>query len=348
MNKKLFFGILLLSLIVLSGISCTNNPSNLGVFRSDDGGKTWQQKVKIDDKKSIKSVSVISLSIDPVDSKIIFIGTREKGLYKTLDEGETWQQLSLASGNINSISIDQKDPNVIYIAGYFGTLGKIFKSTDGGQNFEEIYSETHEKNDVTSLVIDSYDTRKIYAGTSEGSVLKSEDGGRSWILQDKLDSSIVCMAISSHDTRNILIGTASDGIYKTTNGGEEWVNLKEKISSEFSDKTARVRSLVFDPSKQGRVYFASLEGFLISDNGGESWKKIDILTEIGKKGTTEIAINSNPPSIYLGIDSAVYKSNDDGQSWEVNRITTNLIHTIVCDFKNSQKVYVGVAKLSTN
>ena len=348
MNKKLFLSILLISLVVFGGISCTNNSSSLGVFRSDDGGMTWQQKVRIDDKKSIKDVNVISLSINPLDPKIIFIGTRKKGLYKTSDEGETWQQVALASGNINAIGIDPKDPNIIYIAGYFGTLGKIFKSTDGGQNFEEIYSETHEKNAVNDIAIDSYDTRKIYAGTSEGAILKSEDGGRSWILQKRLDNDIVSIVISPHDTRRILVGTVSDGIYKTTNGGEEWVSLEKKISDEFSNKTAKVRSLVFDPEIPGKIYYTSLEGFLISDNEGESWRKVDILTEVKKKGTIKIAVSNDSSSVYLGIDSAIYKTNDDGQSWEVNRITTGLIHAIANDPQDTQKVYIGVAKLETN
>ncbi len=348
MNKKIILGVLLLSSVVLSGISCSNNSSNLGVFKSSDEGKSWQQKVKIDDKKSIKSINVISLSINPQDSKIIFIGTRGKGLYKTSDEGETWQQLVLASGNINAISIDSKDPNIMYVAGYFGTLGKIFKSTNGGQNFEEIYSETHEKNAVMDIAIDSYDTRKIYAGTSEGAILKSEDGGRSWVLQNKLKDDINNIVISTHDTRHILIGTASNGIYKTTNGGEEWVSLEEKISDEFSSKTAKVQSLAFDSQKLGRVYYTSLEGLLISDDEGDSWRKADILTDVEKKGTIKIAINKDSSSIYLGIDSAIYKSNDDGQSWEVNRITTDLIYAIACDPQDIQKIYVGIAKLPTN
>lgn len=345
MNKKYFFGTLILLVVIFGGFSCTNNASDLGVFRSDDGGMSWQQKVKIDEKKSIGGVSVTSMAIDPIDPKIIFVGTKEKGIYKTLDEGETWQSLSIASGNINSINIDPKDPNIVYIGGYFGTLGKIFKSTDGGQNFEEIYSETHEKNNVMDLAIDSYDTRRIYAGTSEGALLKSEDGGRSWILQSKLDSDVVCIIISPHDTRNILVGTASSGIYKTVNGGEEWLSLEGKLINEFGRRVARVRSLSFDPNKEGRVYFSSLEGFLISSDGAESWKKIDILTDIEKKSTTKIAINHDSSSIYLGIDSAVYKSNDDGQSWEVNRITTNSIYVIECDPLNKDKVYVGVIKL---
>lgn len=348
MNKKIFLIISLLLFIVLSGISCTNNSGSLGVFKSSDGGGSWHQKVRIDDKKSIKNVDVVSLSINPQDSKIIFIGTRGKGMYKTVDEGENWQQLTLASGNISTIDIDPKNSDTIFIAGYFGTLGKIFKSTDGGQNFEEIYSETHEKNVVTYLAIDSYDTRKIYAGTSEGTMLKSEDGGRSWILQSRLDSDIISIVISPHDTRHVLVGTASSGIYKTTNGGSEWINLKEKIAGDFSNKTNKVRSLVFDPVVPGKIYYTSLEGLLISNDEGESWRNVDILNEVEKKGTTEIAISSDSSSIYLGIDSAIYKSSDDGQSWEVNKITTGLISTVICDPRDSQKIYVGVAKLQTN
>ena len=121
-----------------------------------------------------------------------------------------------------------------------------------------------------------------------------------------------------------------------------------RCSGEFSRKTAKVRSLVFDPEVSGKIYYTSLEGFLISDDDGESWRKVDILTEVEKKGTTMVAISNDSSNIYLGIDSAIYKSSDDGQSWEVNRITTGLIHVIICNPQDNQKVYAGIAKLPTN
>lgn len=341
--KNLFLVISILIFILLSGISCAKSSSSLGVFKSEDEGKTWQQKVTIDKKKSIKNIEIISIKINPVDSKIIFIGAKEKGLYRTLDGGETWQQTPLNNGDIYSVDIDPKAANIIYAAGYFGTLGKIYKSDNNGEDFKEIYSETHAKTSVLSLGIDSYDTRKVYAGTSEGALLKSVDSGRSWILQNRLKSEITCIAINPHDTRHILIGTDSGGIFKTENGGEEWKSLEENLKG--FNKTNKVHSLVFDPKVPGRVYFGSLEGLLVSENEGESWKKIDILTQPDKKSFLGVAIDySDKPNIYLGLDSAIYKTSDGGQSWEVNRITTGLILALACDPLNNQIIYAGIAK----
>lgn len=336
--------IILISLfifILLTGFSCVGSSSNLGVYKSEDGGSAWQEKVRIDDKKTISKVEVLSIKIDPQDSNVLYIGTKDGGVYKSGDGGNSWQQTALKSGNIFSIDLNFEDSGIIYVAGYFGTLGKIYKSNNGGENFEEIYSETHENNPVLSLAIDSYDPRKIYAGTENGALLKSEDSGRSWILQAELDDDIIQIAISPHDTRHVLAGTASKGLFKTEDGGQNWRDISDPLK-EF-DRARSIRSIVFDPKNSGRVYLGSYFGLLVSDNEGGSWAAIDILTELKRSSVIKLALdNSDEPNIYLSVDSTIYKKSRRDEGWEVNKITSGIIKSIAVDLNNNQIIYVGI------
>ena len=78
--------------LAASPFAC-GSPSDLGVFKSQDGGESWQHKVTIDDKKNISKVPVSDIEFDPQDSKIIYLGTMGSGLYMSTDNGDTWQQV---------------------------------------------------------------------------------------------------------------------------------------------------------------------------------------------------------------------------------------------------------------
>lgn len=341
MKNRLFVIIFIFSLVVLGGFSCTNSGGNLGVYKSEDGNNSWQAKNSIDDKKTINKIGVLDIKIDSTDPNVIYIGTKENGLYKSTDGSNSWQQTSLRNGTIFSIDTNPKDTKVIYIAGYFGTLGKIYKSNDGGENFEEVYSETHEKNPVLALAVDGYDPRKVYAGTKNGTLLKSEDSGRSWILQEELDNDILQIAINPHDTRHVIVGTESGGLFKTENGGKEWKEINEPLK-EF-DKSRNIRAVIFDPKIPGRVYLGSLFGLLVSKDEAKSWSEISILTELKRSSSLNLAIDdTDSPSLYLSIDSTVYKKSEQDQGWEVNKMTTGIIKSLAIDPNNNQIIYVGI------
>lgn len=342
MRKKIPL-LLLLVFFVLSGAVCKRTPSTLGVFKSEDQGESWQQKVKLDKKKTIKDVEILSIKIDPVNTKTLYIGTKGKGVYKSTDGAEIWQQTSLAVGDIYAVDIDPKNTNTVYAVGYFGTLGKIYKSSNGGEKFDEIYSEAHEKIPVLTLAIDSYDTRKIYAGTKAGAVLKSEDSGRSWVVKQWLDNDVTEIAISPRDTRHVFVGTRSKGVYKTEDGGKKWLKLDEELN-KFTEANY-VHSLVFSPKNPEVVYLGSPFGLLKSKNEGKTWESVSLLVKPGEASILKIAVDpKDPQKIYLGLDSAVYKSSDEGRTWTVKKITTGLIQTIVCDPQNPEIIYVGIKK----
>jgi len=116
-----------------------------GVFRSDDFGDSWQQKVKISEKQTIANKDILSLAIDPINPSILYLGTQGDGLYKSSNEAEIWEQV-LDKNNIldkradiYDIEINPKKPNFIYLAVFQNDFGRVLRSQDSGKTWQEIY-----------------------------------------------------------------------------------------------------------------------------------------------------------------------------------------------------------------
>ena len=107
------------SLFFLSGCSLVSSSADGGVVRSDDGGKSFTQKVTIDEKAGIGSVDVLSLAVSPQNGSEIYIGTKAGGVFKTINAGEKWQALKLAEASVTkayATAIDPVDPSVVFAA----------------------------------------------------------------------------------------------------------------------------------------------------------------------------------------------------------------------------------------
>lgn len=341
---KLLF-LVLVGFLTLTGISCggATTSSDLGVFKSTDGGATFEQKVKVDEETNIASLPVLTLTQDPYDPNTIYLGSEGKGVYITNDGAETWRRSSLEVGNFYAISVDPKNNSVIYAAGDQGNFGKIFKSEDRGENWTEMYAETHDGTPVQGLTIDFYDSRKIYAGTAAGAVLKSVDGGRSWVVKVWLEDEITKVVMNPNDSRHLIVATDSDGIQKTVDGGETWIDLSAGLK-EF-DHARRVTDVVYDKNVPGRVYLGSRYGLTRSENEGQTWTGIDLLVQPGETSVMKVALNPiDSKIIYLGLDNTLYKSVDLGGSWTVKKIGGKYIGSVVVDFAQPSTLFVGIQK----
>jgi len=241
---------------------------------------------------------------------------------------------ALMSGRINDLENHPSNPRIIY-AGTAG--GGVWKSNDAGTTFNPIFDEHCQSIGAVSLDPNNPD-KIIYVGT-----------GETW-------------------TRNSV--SIGDGLYKSTDGGNNW----EKIGFE---KSERISNIIINPSNSNEIYVGVL-GALWSDSeergvyksidGGVSWKKILYVNE--STGCADLAIDpENPLVLYAsmwehrrtawsfesgGKNSALYKSNDGGQSWKkihngfpkgnLGRLAisvapskTNILYTVIEAEKDSEK-----------
>lgn len=342
--KKLLLLLLCVSFIFFfGGMACPRRRprvADAGVFKSVNFGESWKQIARLNEKENITRVSVLVLTINPLNPNIIFLGTKGNGVIRTENGGDNWLKTPLTIGEFYSIAIDPQDDSNVYAAGFIHNRGKIFKSRDGGRTWQEIYAETYEGSKVLALAINPTNPSEIYAGNTGGALFKSSDGGESWVVQKWMDKKpIKKILFGLKDSRKIYV-VLEDALFKSSDGGKSWEDLTPNFA-RFKDAN-RIYGLALDPYYEDGLFSASAYGLLKSTDGGKSWAEIPLLV---RPGTSVLAIALNPKDsreIYLGLDSTMYISRDGGKSWATRHITSSIIKVLAVDPKTPSIIYVGV------
>jgi len=258
-----------------------------GIWKTTNAGETWVNKTP-----DLPNLSTTVLALSPSDPNIIYAGTGEgffatnfingSGIFKSIDGGETWSQLSFTADNLdfvntNRIIVDPQNPDILLACTNSGIYDEdfrsgIYRSTDGGQTFAEVYFSN--SNRVQQLIFSPTDFNTQYAAVFSVGVLKSTDGGLNWENSSDglLPSGRIEIAIAPTDP-NILYAMAEGGavkandfneadFYTSINGGETWdIVLQDTGDPEedylggqgWYDNTIAVH--LYDPQK---VYFGGV------------------------------------------------------------------------------------------
>ena len=253
-----------------------------GLWKTTNNGGTW---TPVFDHQS--TISIGDVAVAPSDPNIVWVGTGEAnarnsvswgdGLYKSTDGGQTWANMGLKdSHHIGRIVIHPKDPDILYVA----ALGHFW-----GPNQE----------------------RGLY---------KTSDGGKTWMCSKFLseDCGFVDVVMSPEDPDTLLAAAYAvrrnafsvgdpvamqfsqlGGIYKTTDGGTTWTKLTNglpdrptgRIGLDICRQNPKVVQAVIQTDKTALGTVAgqgtksgndpSTGGIFRSEDGGESWKKVNDL-----------------------------------------------------------------------
>jgi photosystem II stability/assembly factor-like uncharacterized protein len=261
-----------------------------GLYRSDDGGKTWKNV-------GLKTSEHIGrIAIDPKDSNIVYVAAQgplwgpggDRGLFKTTDNGKTWKSILNISDNtgVTDVIVDPQNPETLYCASYQrrrhmftlidgGPESAIYKSTDAGATWN-----------------------KVRAG------LPTTDMGRIGLAISPVDSNVVYATVEAADRKG--------GIFRSNDRGGSW----EK-RNEFDAGAMYYARIVADPKDVDRIYVMNVF-LMVSDDGGRT------LRRLGEKSkhvdNHDIWIQPSDTDHYLvGCDGGVYESHDRGANWEFKR-----------------------------
>ncbi len=353
--KKNFLSIFILP-IFFTGISAAfpfscSSVRDGGVWQSLDRAENWEQKAVISKRQTIASSNVSTISLDPRDPKIIYLGTRGEGIYKSMDGGELWYHLddlnNLAldkRANIYDIAIDPRDTNIIYAGVYQNKLGRLLRSGDAGKNWQEVYRVSREQYAVFAVEIDSYDPSVVYMGTAEGGLLKSADYGKSWKVIKWFDDVITDIKVNPYDTRTVFVSTFHKGVYKTTDKGGSWQELASL--KNFPKETEEMQVLVMDKKNPNVLYLGAKYGLLKSIDGGQSWQKVSIVIPPASVSVSAIALDPLTSFfLYYAAGNVIYRTQDNGQTWTVHPIaSTQKVKYIAVDPQNPQVIYAGMGE----
>ena len=233
------------------------------VVKSKDYGESWT--VIGNPSSGLPDGQVYSIVIDPtspVDSRTLYVTSRDHGVYKSVDGGQNWVSVSRGIGAnlyVHRLVMDPNNPEILYVGiqskgQNLGDYGGIYKTTDGGESWTKA-NQNIELPDVLALVIDPSDSNTLFAGTGQhytqpsgplhlGGVYKSVNGGKNWqavLTDDPPDRvfNISTLAISPVNPGLIFAGSVDhpyhdictgEGIFRSTDGGQTWHSMNEGLT----------------------------------------------------------------------------------------------------------------------
>lgn len=336
---------IILFAITFLGAACT--PGNLsvaddaGVWFSLNRGERWEQKVLVYTdrvtRKTIADIDIQKLLLSPQDSRKIFAASRDTGLWVSWNGGNNWDLILPAAG-VNDLVIQGDNPKI-----YYAAVGPaIAKTENDGDNFRAIYTNDAKTNEITSLALHPTKPSIIYAGTSSGEILVSENAGVAWHLVTKLEGGVKKLAIHSQSPDIMYAGVDKKGLARSTNQGKNW----DYFADSFKDYAGANEFRDFALVPSGLVY-ASRYGLLRSLNQGRDWTSLPLLSGKGNSNIYALSVNvANPLELYYGTKSTFYRSVDGGFNWVPRSLpSTRAATAILISPANADTIYLGVSRI---
>lgn len=258
-----------------------------GMWRSDDGGRSWRN-IGLKDGRHI-----IRIVIHPRNPDIVWVAVmghlfgpnQERGVYKTVDGGKNWKRVLYVNEQTGAsdLVMEPGNPTVLYAGTWRvirtpyslesgGAGSGLFKSTDGGDTWRNISgSKGLPKGTwgITSIAVSASNPDKLYSiiENQQGGLFTSNDAGESWTLASS-DNNIRQRAwyytkIFIDPKNENLIYAPNVGLMKSSNGGKSW----QELNTPHGDH----HDLWIDPQNGNRMIVADDGGGQVSMDGGESW-----------------------------------------------------------------------------
>ena len=326
---------------------------NLGaIYRSMDGGQTWEKRVN--GIVGREGVTFRGITVEPGNSDVIYIaaeisswagGRPERGglefdrtegvVYKSMDGGNSWVAVWRGDDLARYIWINPNDHNILYVStGIFDreaansdpatrTAGGegVIKSTDGGVTWTNI-NHGLENLYVGSLFMHPENPEILLAGTGNnsyrdgGGIYITFDGGGNWQHVGGTHITSVEFAVANP---NIAYAAGSDEFFRSRDGGRTWTKLVHERGWGWGPEGIRPGFPIdfqVDPRDPERIFVNNYGGGnFLSEDGGETW----VSASVGYTGADlrdVFVFPTNPAFVLVNGRSGPFLSRDGGVKWE--------------------------------
>ena len=267
-----------------------------GVYRSRDGGETWEH-VGFADSHGISKIRV-----HPTDPEVVFVASfgkygapsEERGVFKSVDGGDTWRRVLFRDERTGAIDIavDRNDPDVVYAALWEafrkeytmssgGPGSGMFKSVDGGESWTEITRNPGMPPDGVvgkiGLAVSSANSERVYAlfEHADGGLFRSDDGGDSWELVNderriRQRAFYYTHVFADHHDQDVVY-VQNTSFFRSDDGGASYEVINNGTHGDFHD-------FWIDPHDPAHVIVANDGGGAVSFETGQQWTDQDFST----------------------------------------------------------------------
>jgi len=260
-----------------------------GVYKSTDAGKTWTHI-------GLKKAGQISrIEVNPDNADVAFVAvqgdiwgpSKERGIFRTTDGGASWQHVLQVNEDTGAsdLSMDPTNPRILYAAMWHhgrkpwfiksgGEGGGIYKSTDGGDNWEKLGGGLPDLVGKIGVDVSASNPQRVYAIIESepelGGLYRSDDAGKSWELINGHrvlhTRAWYYIHIKADPVDEDTVWIMNVPLMKSVDGGENW----EKIDGPHGDH----HDLWINPNDNRNIINGNDGGATVTFDGGETWSSI--------------------------------------------------------------------------
>jgi len=312
----------------------------------------------------------------PGEPNLFYMGAAGGGVWKTLDGGRTWANISdgYFGGSIGAVEVAQSDPNVIYVGGGEKTLRGnvssgygIWKTENGGKTWTSagLKNSRHVPririHPTNADVVYAAVLGNIYKPTQDRGIYKSTDGGKTWskklFVNDQ--SGFVDLTLDPNNPRilyasswraqrtpySLSSGGDGSGLWKSTDSGETWTEISK--NEGFPKDTLGIIGVTVSPKNSERVW-ALVEnkkkgGLYRSENGGKDWTQVNSERKLRQRAwyyTRLYADTEDENTVYV-LNVRYHRSTDGGKSFNTFNAPHGDHHDLWIAPENSKRMIIG-------
>jgi photosystem II stability/assembly factor-like uncharacterized protein len=319
-----------------------------GLVLSDDAGQTWQPLAT--------PARAAGAVFDPADPDVLYGAFFQNGIMKSVDAGRTWRQLKprdRPDAEVIDVAVNPADPREVYAIGSKDWNGVFFRSSDGGETWENaakvavdatnnptldsVVNGTAGLSAPRMIALSPANPKELFLAAN-WRACRSIDGGRTWSERD-CGADISCITDIRFHNGKTYVTAMDEGAFVSEDNGGHWRQLWPlKHTPGLSGHNWRVAATGADGAERILTtvtpWYKTPLCVVRSDNGGKSFDVVlkglpDYVihpnTMWGQGHPRALAVDPNhPQTVYLGIDGdpadgksggGIFKSEDGGATW---------------------------------